>query len=220
MKIPNIFYGWKIVGTSVLCFSASPGQFLIGAFSLFIIPLELEFGWSRTEIALTTAFFTIVQAVMNPMIGKLIDRHGSKEILIPTALIFGLMLAIIPLIVSETWHLYLIYSILGVIAGGCSAIPYLRFAAAWFNKKRGLAFGLTMSGGGLGYAYTPPLVQYMIDNYGWHSGYYILSAIVVLIAVPLMYLFLFNKPADLNMYPDGNSSPVELKTAINDEKEI
>jgi len=215
------FHGWNIVGTSTFCFSASPGQFAAGALGMFTISLEMEYGWSRTDIALATSIFTITQAILNPALGKMIDRHGAKEILIPTYFMFGLFLALIPLVVAELWHIYAIFAMMGIVAGGCSAIPYLRLAAAWFVKNRGLALGITMAGGGLGYTYVAPLMRYMIDNHGWRSGYYTLSAIVIFIGIPLIYFVLRNKPSDMGLMPDGaEAEPNEELENSRSENEI
>ena len=98
-------------------------------------------------------------------------------------------------------------------------MPYLRLAGAWFVKKRGLAFGLIMSGGGLGFAYTPPLVQYMIDNYGWRSGYYALAAIIIVVILPLIYVFIHDRPKDLNLLPDGDTVDVDESLVVTDKEE-
>ena len=188
----------------MLCYSAAPGQFAVAILGVFVIPLQLEFGWSRADIFLSTAFLTLTQAIFTPMLGSLVDKYGSKKVMMPSLFVFGLLLGGIPLFVGDVVHLYLFYAVIGGLSGGAAAVPYLRLAAAWFIKKRGLAFGIVMSGGGLGYAYSPPLVQYMIDNYGWRSGYYVLAAIIIFLVLPLIQLFIHNKPQDLNLLPDGD----------------
>ena len=198
------FVGWKIVCTSLFCYSTSLGQFAVFALSIFLIPLQYEFGWQRGDILEATFYLTLSQAVMNPIMGRLIDRYGVRKILIPSMLVYGLLLGSIPLTISDYKHIYFIYAMIGGVGAGSAAIPYLRIAGAWFNKNRGLAFGITISGGALGYAYTPVLVQYMIDHYGWRSGFYALSTIVLCVALPLAYLVIRNKPSDLNLLPDGD----------------
>lgn len=218
--IPKYFYGWNIVGASTLCYSASPGQFAAGALGLFTISLETEFGWSRTEIAFAISLFTLTQALLNPILGKMIDARGAKQVLVPTYFMFGLLLATLPLVVTELWHLYVIFIAIGVVGGGCSAIPYLRFASAWFNKRRGLALGITMAGGGLGYTYVAPLSRYMIDNHGWRSGYLALAAIVIFIGIPIIYLVLKNKPADMGLLPDNGVPEDSIPSKGTPETEI
>lgn len=217
--VRNLFYGWKIVGTSIVGYSAAPGQFAVGILGVFVIPLQLEFGWSRTDIFLAITLTTLTQAIFTPLLGSLIDNYGSKKIMMPSIFTFGLLLGGIPLFVGDLTDLYLFYAIIGVICGGAAAVPYLRLAGAWFVKRRGLAFGLVMSGGGLGFAYTPPLVQYMIDNYGWRSGYFALAAILIFIILPLIQLFIHDHPKDLNLLPDGDTVDVDESVVVADEEE-
>ena len=219
MAIHKIFYGWKIVGTSIVCYSAAPGQFAVGILGLFVIPLQLEFGWSRADIFLSTTFITLTQAIFTPLLGSLIDKYGSTKVMMPSIFLFGLLLGGIPLFVGDLADLYLFYGIIGVLSGGAAAVPYLRLAGAWFVKRRGLAFGLIMSGGGLGYAYSPPLVQYMIDNYGWRSGYYALAAIVIFLVLPLIQLFIHDHPRDLKLLADGDTVDADESVVAADEEE-
>ena len=208
------FYGWKIVIASLFCYSTSVGQFTVFALSIFLIPLQAEFGWQRGDILEATFYLTLTQALMNPVMGRLIDLYGVRKVLIPTMLIYGLLLGAIPFTISDYKHIYFIFAMMGVVGAGSAAIPYLRVAGAWFFRNRGLAFGVTISGGALGYAYTPILVQYMIDHHGWRSGYYALSTLVLFAALPLAYLMLRNKPADLNLFPDG-----DLKSQISENSD-
>ena len=186
MKAPRIYRGWWVVLASSAGISSNPGQFAFGAIGLFIIPLTQEFGWQRTEVSFALALFTMALAVSMPLVGRLVDRHGARMILIPSTLIFGLLLGSIPLFVSSLWHLWCIFLLIGTLAAGANALPYLRIIGAWFDRHRGLAFGVAMAGGGLGYTYVPPLVQYLIDHFEWRYGYYALAGIVLFVAVPLV----------------------------------
>ena len=133
--IRNLFYGWKIVGTSIVGYSAAPGQFAVGILGVFVIPLQVEFEWSRTDIFLAITFTTLAQAIFTPLLGSLIDKYGSKKIMMPSIFTFGLLLGGIPLFVGDLTDLYLFYAIIGVVSGGAAAVPYLRLCAAWFVKR-------------------------------------------------------------------------------------
>ncbi|MBT5074785.1 MAG: MFS transporter [Kordiimonadaceae bacterium] len=201
--MPKYFHGWNIVAASIFGFSASPGQFAFAALGIFTIPLGIEFGWSREEISLAATIFTLTQAFATAIIGRVVDRIGAKEVLVPSIIIFGLLLGLVPLLVSELWHLYLLFFLIGALAAGSAAVPYLRIISAWFKKNRGLAFGITMAGGGLGYMYVPPMLQYLISNHGWRYGYYALAAIVLLAALPLVAKVLKNTPHEVGLAQDG-----------------
>lgn len=202
-KPSRIFYGWWVVLVSSIGLSTNPGQFAFGALGLFIIPLGDAFGWSRTEVSLALTLFTAALACTQPVIGALVDTYGSKKVLLPSTVIFALLLAAIPTFVSELWHFLLIFVLIGSLAAGANAMPYLRILGAWFDRKRGLAYGLALSGGGVGYAYVPPMLEYLISTYGWRSGYYVLAGILLVVTVPLLLYFLRDNPAELGLASDG-----------------
>jgi predicted MFS family arabinose efflux permease len=190
LKASRNYRGWWVVLASSVGISSNPGQFAFGAIGLFIIPLTREFGWQRTEVSFALTLFTLALAVALPLVGRLVDRHGARTILIPSTIIFGLLLAAIPLVVSSLWHLWFIFLLIGTLAAGANSLPYLRVIGAWFDHHRGLAFGVAMAGGGLGYTYVPPLVQHLIDQYGWRAGYFALAGIVLVLTVPLVLMFI------------------------------
>lgn len=203
MSRDNIFYGWFIVFVSLLAVSASGAPFVVASMGLFFIPFHEEFGWSRTQLSTLLSIFILTIMVSQPIAGRFIDRLGTRTVLIPSTIAFGLGLTAVPLLVSELWHLGLVFFFIGTAGVAANTMPYLRVISVWFNKRRGLAIGISISGIGLGYAYVPVLVQTMINNHGWRSGYYALGAIVLFIIVPLISLVLKESPAELGLSPDG-----------------
>jgi MFS family permease len=72
----------------------------------------------------------------------------------------------------------------------------MRTIAAWFDRRRGLAIGITLAGAGLGYTYVPPLLQHTIESSGWRPAYYLLSAIILLVALPAVVFFFRESPLE------------------------
>ncbi len=201
--------GWWMVAACAVGLSTNPGQFAYGALGVFMLPLTHEFGWSRTDVSLALTAFTVALALTLPGVGRLVDRYGGRRVLLPSVMIFGVLLLAIPLIVSKPWHLWLLFTLIGSLAAGANALPYLRILGAWFDRRRGLAFGLAMAGGGLGYTYVPPLLQWLNGQWGWRSGYVALGAMVFLIAVPIVGLVLRDTPEEVGLLPDGDAGPVQ-----------
>jgi predicted MFS family arabinose efflux permease len=212
-KSPTIYYGWWIVATAAVGMSTGPGQFAFGSLGLFMIPLGQEFGWNRTEISLALTFFTLALALSIPYIGNLVDQFGSRKILLPSLVVFAVLLALIPVLANQLWILFLLFVLIGSLAAGANALPYLRSISAWFDRRRGLAIGIAMGGSGMGFVYVPPMVQYMIDSYGWRSGYFMLAAVAFIIAVPLVYFVLREAPSQAEI--EGND---ELDQEVAEEK--
>jgi MFS family permease len=185
--------------------STCPQPFVLGSLGLFMKPLAEEFGWSRSEISACITVFTIASAICFPLIGRLIDKFGAKKILLPSMLFLALLLSSISLFVTEIWHLLIVFLLIGILAAGTNTVSYVPVISAWFDRNRGLAIGLSISGIGLGFFYVPLLVQFLIDEYSWRSAYFGLSAVIVLIAMPLIALVMKETPALLNLTVDGDS---------------
>ncbi|MFT5350824.1 MAG: MFS family permease [Planctomycetota bacterium] len=199
----KLYYGWWVLLSCTIGLIVGPGQFAFGSLGLFIIPLHDEFGWSRYEISLSTTIFTFSLIFFMPIVGKLVDRFGSKEVLLPSMLIIGLSLATIPLVLSQLWHLLAIFFIMGSLGAAANSLPFMLAISSWFDKRRGVAIGIAMAGSGLGYAAVPPVIQYVNSTFGWHFGYYTLAAIILLFAIPIIVILFRNKPAEMGLLPDG-----------------
>jgi len=199
----NVFYGWYVVAISALGLSTGIAPFLFASLGLFMLPLHDEFGWNRAEISGVIPVLILSIMITQPFAGRLIDKIGARKILIPSTVAFGLLIAAIPTFMSEIWHLAVIFFLIGTLGVASNNLPYMRIVSNWFNKKRGLAIGASVSGIGLGYAYTPILVQSIIDTQGWRAAYYVLSLIVLFIALPLIIFFLKESPESMGMLADG-----------------
>ena len=189
------YRGWWTVAVAAVAMSTGPGQFAFGALALFIKPLGVEFGWDRAQVSLAATWFTVALALSIPVIGQLADRYGSRKVLLPSILVFALLLALPALFVDTLWKLFLLYILMGCLGAGANALPYLRTIATWFDARRGLAIGIAMGGSGMGYAYVPPLLQHVIDVHGWRAGYFSLAIFTVIVTAPLVYFFLHDAPA-------------------------
>lgn len=207
----GIFFGWWVVAACMLCISSGVAPFAFASLGLFIKPFSEEFGWGRAEISFSLTVLIAVSAVALPVIGRFVDRVGSRKIVFFSLISLAACLAMIPFI-SELWHLTLIFFLIGTLAAGTNSVPYMPILSAWFYRRRGLAIGLAIAGIGLGYAYVPILVQYLIDHQGWRSGYFVLSAIVLFVALPVAYFFLKESPSDMGLNPDGVAGEASAAT--------
>ncbi len=160
-----------------------------------MIPLGEEFGWSRSGISFALTCFTLSLACAMPIVGTLVDRYGSRIILMPSLGMFAVLLAAIPVFAERLWTLWLLFLLIGFFGSGANALPYLRCISTWFDRRRGLAIGVAMGGSGMGFVYVPPVIQYFIAEYGWRAGYFFLSFVVVFITLPILWFLLRNSPS-------------------------
>ncbi len=155
----------------------------------------------------------ITYTFLAPLVGTLIDRFGPRRVVIPGILIlaFGLMLC------SSIKTLNQFYLFYGVVTGSgitcIGIITYSAILAHWFEKKRGLASGIAVSGMGLGTFLLVPLSQSFISMVGWQMTFIITGALVLIILLPANALFLRHKPSEVGQYPDGLKLPESPSSA-------
>ncbi len=194
------FYGWWIVVVSAITLLLAGG---IGfySFGAFFTPLENEFGWSRAQISLGMSLMNLI-GLIGPLFGIWVDRYGAKRIMILGALITGLSFACL----GFTSSLYYFYALCFVVATGQIAIlniPVLTLISHWFEKRKGLAMGISVAGLGLGGLIMLPLSARLIYLLGWQWTYRILGVIICFVLAPLIALVIRNSPRDIGILPDG-----------------
>lgn len=162
-------------------------------FSLFLNPLHAAFGWKREAIGGTFALAAITVALVSPGIGLLLDRFSPKRIILPSILVFALALASLSRLGPHINQFYVTFFVLGLVANGTAQFAYARTILTWFQKRRGLAIAVLLTGSGVGSILIPPATQWMITHHGWRSGYIFLGAIALL-GLPLTALLVRNRP--------------------------
>jgi cyanate permease len=116
---------------------------------------------------------------------------------------FGSILLLNKAFSANVWQFYLFYLALGLLLNGVGPIPYGSVVSHWFDRRRGLALGLMMIGIGSGAMVMPSFAQQLIARFGWRTAYTVLGGGVLVIAIPVVAVFLREKPQDLGLLPDG-----------------
>jgi MFS family permease len=202
-KENKLFHGWWIVFVAGVGLFMGYGPIVAFTFGVFLKPLTEEFGWSRGQISLAFSLSLLVMSFTLPLVGRLVDRFGARKVIAPSVLFFGLGLMSLSLLSANVWHLYAVYIGLGLIGGGTAPIPYSNVISHWFDKKRGLALGLAMVGLGLGTFIMPSFAQTLITFGTWRQAYIYIGLMVMVVAIPVVSLFLKETPQMLGQHPDG-----------------
>jgi len=192
------YYGWKILAASVLGMVFSPGPLIFGSLGVVLSAIQQDFGWGRAELMLSLTFFTFSSIIAAPIVGRLIDRFGAREVLLPSVAILALALVIVPFSLSNLTAFYAATCVAGFVSTGAQSISYVRVLSSWFDIKRGLAIGIAASGIGLGYMIMPLLVQTILSYADWTSAYYALAGLLLLLSLPLLAVVIRNEPQKLS----------------------
>ncbi|MFL2652857.1 MAG: MFS transporter [Dehalococcoidia bacterium] len=177
---------WLVAGTTFLSVGTSIG-FVQYAFQAFVIPLEEEFGWSRTQINLSLSL-GIASSFIAPIAGRFLDKYGSTKIMSLSLLLVTLGFFMRGSM-NELWQLYLSSILLYVGIPGATQLPLGKLMGLWFPKIRGRMIGFTMAGNNFSAVVTVPIATFIILASGWRFAFYALG-ITTLIVLVLVLLFI------------------------------
>jgi MFS family permease len=200
---PRIFYGWVIVLTAAIGLLLGYAPIFVYSFSVFIKSLAQDFHASRTSISFAFTLANLMQSVGAPLVGRLVDRFGANKVIVPSTVLFALVLISFKYSSTSLWHLYAFFIVIGLIGVGTAPVPYGIVVSRWFDKRRGLALGLMMLGLSVGAILLPSIAQRLIVNFGWRNAYAIVGCVVLAVSVPVVGAFLKDSPEKMGLHPDG-----------------
>lgn len=168
-------YAVLAVGTATMLMFGT-----IYAWSIFIPPLEAQFGWTRSQTSITFSIAMICLSLGMVSVGELSKRFSLKAcFVVSTALIaFGLFMC---RSVTELWQLYLFYGVCCGFGSGMSYTVWTTNVLAWFGDRIGFASGVLVMGFGMGAAVLGTFASWLIYSpLGWEAAFLAIAAIVVL----------------------------------------
>src|SRR5271169_269954 len=199
------FYGWVVL--ACLCcagFSRQGGA--TATFSVFVEPLTREFGWSRTAVSGAASLGGVLAALLSPLIGPLLDRHGSRAALCLAVLGTG----IAALLLSLTQSL-LIFYLLFCIARLNWASPFelgiYSTLNNWFVARRPLANSIATVAQMAGLVAMPLVAQLAMRGHSWRAGWIAIGVTVLAVGFVPVWLLMVRRPEDLGLLPDHAAAP-------------
>lgn len=208
--------GWPVAAAAFVGVMTSFAPIVPYTFSLFLNPLHAAFGWKREAIGGTFGLAAITVALVSPGIGVLLDRFPPRRIILPCILVFAVALASLSRLGPHMVQFYLTFFVLGLVANGTAQFAYTRTMLTWFQRHRGFALALILTGSGVGSVFIPPATQWMIEHHGWRDAYLLLGGIALL-GFPLTALLLRNRPVSVAqedaVFVSGTTVPAALRSA-------
>jgi OFA family oxalate/formate antiporter-like MFS transporter len=219
-KLP-FFYGWAIVAVATLGIVMSiPGQTM--GVSVFTDHLIHVTGLTRLELANTYLVGTLASSLLLPRGGVYLDRHGARTTGIVACLTVAATLGVLTQLdgISSALMRGLGLHHTEMIAAALLTLGFmmLRFSgqgmltmsartmmAKWFERRRGLASGISgvfVSGG---FAIAPLILQFLIDLGGWRGAWWMLAGLVGIGMSGVIFVFFREDPEECGLRMDGAS---------------
>jgi MFS family permease len=197
----TIYFGWYIVAASMLMlFFNSGAQYALG---VMFKPIIREFGWSRSAISFVFLVNMVIFAIALTVVGRLYDRFGPKWIIIVSTLFISVGFVLTSFIHSFG-QFFLSYGLIAAAGPAGTGVPLVSTVVSkWFEKWRGLAISLSLTGASLGAFILVPLLSLAAASYGWRSSFLYLGLTVLVVNVVLAALVIKGDPGQLGIRPFG-----------------
>ena len=192
---------WIVAAVAFLALVGAAG--FRSAPSALILPLEDEFGWTRSELSIAVGVNILLYGLTAPFAAALMERFGIRKV-VTVALLTIAAGAALSIFVTESWMLVVTWGVLIGLGSGSMALVFAALIAdRWFLKRKGLITGVLTAGSATGQLIFLPIVATVASNESWRTASLIIAGIALAV-VPITALFLRNSPADLNMTPFGS----------------
>ena len=205
----GIFHGWYIVSTGAFVTMLAMGADI----GLFVLPMSDEFGWSRSTISIAIAMSSLIGGLSQPILGRIFDRMGGRKLILAGVTVMGAGTALL-MFTSNIVFLIIVFGVLitvGRSAGGMNIMGVL--VSRWFQRRRSIAIALISGGGSLGGLLIVPMIAFVMPIIGWRYTWLMLGMMILVLALPMAYLFVRNDPRDMGLMPDGDPSTSDGETA-------
>jgi MFS family permease len=172
--------------------------------SVLFLPLEQEFGWSRSTISLAVSVNILLYGLVGPFAGALMQRLGVRRttMVALTLLAGGVSLATL---VTRPWQLVLVWGVVVGIGSGMAALVLgATIVNRWFVARRGLAMGILTASTATGQLIFLPLLAALIERNGWRPSILVV-AVAAALMIPLVFALLRERPSDVGVAPLGGS---------------
>ena len=203
----NLYYGWVMVAVSgMIFFFSAPGQ----TYSISVFIDTMPFDVSQTTVSLFYSAATLLSGISLLWMGRLIDRLGHRKMTLIVASGLGVVL-----LINSTVGSFLIFGFsfffLRFFGQGSMTLIPSSLVPQWFEKNKATALSIAQIGGLLATLLIPLVNVWVIGTFGWSQAWRIWAAAIGFIFIPVIFLTLVNKPADLNLLIE-NKDPQDAKT--------
>ncbi|WP_374943765.1 MFS transporter [Sphingomonas sp.] len=212
---------WSVLLGCFIGMGVATPALLLQPMGLFVKPVTAEFGWSRTAFSVILSGAALVNALILPLAGYLVDRFGARRVAAVGTTLGCASYAALSLAHSYGGFFALIA--LAVITGNLASYPaFMGLAQRWFDKRLGLALAITSTGIAVGVGGFSYLLTDSIARYGWRSAFQIAGATALVVGLANLVVLVRDNPGPIpederrdraiDVAQDGHSLAEALRT--------
>lgn len=155
----------------------------------FMAPIQEEFGWSRAQISFGLTITGLAGAFLSVPVGLMVDKLGPRLVGLVGVLLMTGSFALLGAATGDTSNWIMLWSLIAFANLWLQATVWSSAVASRFEKSRGLALAITLSGASFAATTFPLLATSLIGEYGWRTAITAQAGITALIVFPVMLIF-------------------------------
>lgn len=207
-RLSGLYYGWRMVGLVALIRTIGGGLHGYG-FTVFFLPISTELGISRAATSLAFSLARAEGAIEGPLAGYLVDRFGTRPVLLTAALLCGLGYILLSWVDSYTAFLVIYLGVISLTFTPGFMIAPAVLANSWFIRHRARAFTCLSAAMPIGGVLITPLLAIAVQQWGWRWAAILTGCVFLFVAAPLTY-GIRRTPESMGLLPDGDSPPEQV----------
>jgi len=198
--VRRLHYAWVVAAITWITLLAAAG--FRSTPGTLIVPLEHEFGWSRATISIAVSINLLLFGLFAPFAGGLMERFGVRRVVLAALLAVSAGSGL-TVFMNQPWQLDVLWGVVvGVGTGSMASVLAAIVANRWFVQRRGLVLGAMTAAGATGQLIFLPALAWLAVNVGWRASALVVAG-AALIGVPLVTLFMRDRPADVGLRAYG-----------------
>src|SRR5215467_10004462 len=164
MMHPRYFYGWNVVGATLVMALGSFGLGFYGI-AVYVAALQDLHGWSASTVSAPVTVYYVAGAFLTAAIASVYERFGPRTVVAGGAVAMAASVATLGL-VDRPWQLYPVFLVMSIGWGAMSGAAINIILAPWWERRRGLAVSLAFNGATLGGVIVGPTLIPLIGALG------------------------------------------------------
>ncbi len=203
--------GWAVVAAAFIGLLLSVGVLVVYSFGVLISAMSAEFGWGSVERSTLFAAFSLSATVGGVLWGVVADRRGGRFTVLLSSVLLAVSFLALSVMPGNPVAMHLLFALIGLLGSGTLPPTFASVVVGWFDRHRGLALGISMTGVGAGAALLPPIAAALTTDFGWRNTYAVFAVAILLLMMPIAW-------AMLRQHPDApaqrGDAPVRRREAL------
>jgi len=147
------------------------GRGMGDTYAVFLLPLEREFGWTRSQVTGVYSIYLLVNGFTAPLVGMVFDRLGPRWVYGVGVACLGAAFTFAAGLTGIAQFYVFIGVMVGVAVSLNGMVPASALLSRWFRARLSTAIGIAFSAVGAGTLLFVPLAQYLVTEYDWRTAY-------------------------------------------------